>query len=516
MNPDSSRGIPQRRLLSRALFVSLLLLPPAAALLGGMFALSAAGSHEYRTAHALVQATVKPSAKPGAELVVPLLDWGVRVEPFHAPIAVTLELRTIDRERLVRAVASPERARAELDQLQEDGSRTVRRSLRRAAIVWFTGAVIGGALGGTVVAVVLLARRWVAAGTIAGAAVGAVVLVAVGGSLASYDPDAFDRPQFTGRADELSQLVSFSEGLLEAGDAYESHYATALASISNATGIARSGLDAPADRRLLLASDVHNNALVLDGFGRAARGAPVVLAGDFGQLGARFEEPIARRLARVGSRVVAVSGNHDSRSFMASLESAGVRVLRRGKARCDGGQQEKCEPDAVTLHGLRVMGYDDPLEARSAGIARRVLTLPPLQRVREQERFVSWFEALRTQPDAVVVHQHGLAHALATRLQEQGRRRPLLLLTGHDHRAHVERVGSTLIVDGGTLGAGGPAAVGEQDASFAVVWIRGRSVHAVDLVSIEPVSGRAAARRLVVRTLRDRVAVRATPATVER
>lgn len=73
---------------------------------------------------------------------------------------------------------------------------------------------------------------------------------------------------------------------------------------------------------------------------------------------------------------------------------------------------------------------------------------------------------------------------------------PLLIFTGHDHKQHLERTDGQVLVDGGTLGAGGPFAIGVQPAGFAQVhFTKDHEPRAVDLIEVEPISGNARASR---------------------
>jgi hypothetical protein len=54
-------------------------------------------------------------------------------------------------------------------------------------------------------------------------------------------------------------------------------------------------------------------------------------------------------------------------------------------------------------------------------------------------------------------------------------------------------------VDGGTVGAGGPFAIGEQDVGFAEIHLGEDSVaRTVDLIEVEPLTGNAQARRVAL------------------
>jgi len=78
--------------------------------------------------------------------------------------------------------------------------------------------------------------------------------------------------------------------------------------------------------------------------------------------------------------------------------------------------------------------------------------------------------------------------------------RPLLVLTGHDHKQHVDRHGEVVVVDAGSAGAGGVLGIGDErvavgDLHFAAT---APSLQAVDLIEVDPFSGAAQAQRVIV------------------
>jgi hypothetical protein len=158
----------------------------------------------------------------------------------------------------------------------------------------------------------------------------------------------------------------------------------------------------------------------------------------------------------------------------------------------------------VAIEGLAVAGYDDPLEGENARVEGRPLELTEEEFAAASAQFVAWFESLPRDPDVVLVHQHGLAHALLDSLDDvEGE--PLLIFTGHDHEQHLEQSDAAVLVDGGTVGAGGPFAIGVQAAGLAVIhFTDGGEARAVDLIEVEPLSGNARASRTVLRGVNAR------------
>jgi Calcineurin-like phosphoesterase superfamily domain len=151
----------------------------------------------------------------------------------------------------------------------------------------------------------------------------------------------------------------------------------------------------------------------------------------------------------------------------------------------------------VDVAGIAVAGFDDPLE-HDGGVAGHQLKLRVEEALSAKQELIAWFDGLSRRPDVVMVHQHGLAHALLEHVAADVEAPPLLVLTGHDHRQHVDEAGDDVLVDGGSVGAGGPFAIGEAPAGFALLHLtENNRLHSVDLVQVEPLSGEGSAQRLV-------------------
>jgi predicted phosphodiesterase len=467
------------------------------ALAAGYLAVRAFGT----TVEAFTLGTARVSAVPAldgrVDVYVPIVDWGVRAAPFGAPVEIDLRFRSLDRDEARAALRSGPAARARLESIRGDLAAVGRRTLLRSALLGIAGGLLGGLLAGGVIGAVLHRRRWLAYGAVAGLvaplAYGAVVVT----TLRTIDYEAFERPTFYAHGRELPRLLDFSGQLLTAGESYTRSYEDALAGLANLIVFASesSTVDEAAATPVVVASDLHANALVLPVLEDYTREKIVFLVGDLTLLGAALERRLIPGIGRLGDGIVAVSGNHDSRPFMRELARAGVIVLtREGRLRPDGSTDGATVSE---LGGLEVAGYDDPLEGRGALAAGRPLELTPEQLAEEERGFVAWFEALPRRPELVLVHQHALAHALL-RTVEPGDP-PLAIFTGHDHKQHLEQNESAVLVDGGTVGAGGPFAIGEQNVGFAEVHFdEGGVAQTVDLIDVEPLSGNAVARRIAL------------------
>ncbi|MBI5105987.1 MAG: metallophosphoesterase [Solirubrobacterales bacterium] len=263
--------------------------------------------------------------------------------------------------------------------------------------------------------------------------------------------------------------------------------------------------------RLVQASDLHNNVLALPALERAARGLPLVFAGDLSDQGTPLETALVRRVAHAGRPVVVVGGNHDSDTSLRRLARDGAIVLtQKGRLRPDGSHGDV----VVRVGGLRLAGFTDP-SLRLAGQDyedrfRTGLTIAA------QEEFRRWLAPLLGKVDAVVVHDPAIVSPVLTGLRADPPRRPITFLTGHTHKPLVDAAPGALVVGGGSIGAGGTGnlADGPQggDLGLAILTYRTKPTPlpmAVDQVEIDPDDGSARARRTRV----DDKVRRSTPGT---
>jgi predicted phosphodiesterase len=468
----------------------------ALGLAGAAVALAAKGPSEGTTALGTARVDLRPTFGQGVvDAYVPIVDWGIRSRPYAVPVALDLEVRGLDRESVVGALRSGADAEREVRQVGDDVRAIADREIR-SSIAWgLVGGAVGGLLGGALLAAFGRRRRWLGAGAGAGLGASAVAAAAVALVLGGLDENAFSEPVFYARGGELPELLAFSEQITETTERYTDSYEQALAGLDTLIAIGQ----APPQPSLnltsaIVASDLHANSLVLPALETYAEGKTVFAVGDFAQLGTEHEWWLVQPIARLGARIVSVSGNHDSEPLMRRLAGQGVIVLTRsGRLLPDGTRDGEV---VVPIDGLLVAGYDDPLTG-DGDLAGHVLEIRG-EAMRAQERaFVTWFEALPQRPDVVLVHQHGLAHALLDSLEPGSER--VVILTGHDHEQHLEEQGNHVLVDGGTVGAGGPFAIGQQPAGFAQLHFDETSgLTAVDLVEIEPLSGAGSARRVPI------------------
>lgn len=482
------------------------------ATLGALTGLRLAGPIDRDTAIGDVRMRIQASWHGQVDAYVPLADWGVRANAFSGPLTVRIEPRGVDRQALLRAADGD---RALLGRAEADARDAATAAMVRAALFSGLGVLAAGLFGALLRAALArrrpVPRRQVALWGLAPVVLGAIVVaLAVLRMTTSFDTNAFAQPSFYARGAELSQLLQVAEKIEQTTQGYTSSVQRSLSGYAAIlTAGANIDVDAAEEAPAVLISDLHNNTLAIDALERLFADNPVFLAGDLGQSGTAAEARLlVPRVARIGRPVVAVSGNHDSRLIMRRLAGEGVVVLTAdGRLREDGTTDGK---PVQRVGPISVAGWPDPLEYRGPNPddPRRIFSFSErpsgdAEYAAAQAAFVRWFDGLPERPQIVMVHANGLAQHLARTLHERGGQRDLLVLTGHDHRQHVDLYGDDIVVaDAGTGGAGGLFGLGTQPVGIATLQLPdGRPpARAIDLIDVDPVSGSARADRVVPRS----------------
>jgi len=222
----------------------------------------------------------------------------------------------------------------------------------------------------------------------------------------------------------------------------------------------------------------------------------VFFAGDVTDRGSPLEGALVRRVVRTGKPFVFVPGNHDSDTLTRQLARDGAIVLTRA------GRFDPDKPDAegdpvVDVQGLKVAGYDDPFQRLSDNnFADRYEGTPDAS---ERNLFATWLRELRGRVDIVMVHNPALLTEALDELDADPPDQPLTILTGHTHHAELTRRPGATVIDAGTVGAGGTGNLTDGSdigiARLAYASEPSFTPLAVDMVSIDPDSGSATARR---------------------
>jgi Calcineurin-like phosphoesterase superfamily domain len=493
-------------LVHRGLRALALLTACSALALGGLWVglrLSAAAS--YRSALGTASFQLEPSSQGTVEVFIPLADWGLRAHAFGAPLKLHVEPRVLNRQAVIAAAQGNAGV---LSRTRTDLAADARRALERAARFMLLGVLIAAIGGWALVRSYHSRSRRLLLGIPAGTV---LVAVMIGATLlwrvsSTWNSDALAHPTYYARGAELIQLLNAAEHSNRIKDSYASKVEGTLSGFASLLTNPDAGT-VDGDRRALLVSDLHNNTLALSSLAYYAQRQPVFFPGDFGNTGDASEiSALVPSIARLGSKVIAVSGNHDSAAMMLALARRGVVVLTSHGQLLPNGRYGKQE---VFVGGVRVAGFEDPVEYRGTNpdSATRIFSLGQLPSYpqaysRVQQRLLAWFRGLPRRPDVVLIHENGLAQYLAQTLYGRGYSAPLTILTGHDHIQHVNHDGPIDVVDAGTVGASGPYGLGSDYVGLADLhWASGAPVlHAADLIQTEPVSGVAQAQRVVLST----------------
>jgi predicted phosphodiesterase len=494
LNPAIRRGVADVRVRAAVRLAGITICLAAFSLAGMGIALRAFSTASYQVGPARMSISTSFADHGSVDVYVPIVDWGVRAEPYTAPIRMSATLVSVDRRAALRTLQTPDDARAHLTAVEDQAPTAVREALRRAALLVLIGGLAGGLVGGLALNAVVHRRRILVLGLAAGLTAAACTIAVCALTLRSPDYGVFRQPTFYAHGGDLPRLLELSQRLTSAGSSYQSSYQQALSGLDTLVAGAAGDRTPVAERSFMVASDIHANWLTLPAFARYADHRPVFLVGDFVLEGTPIEASIAQRAARLGHPTVVVSGNHDSPVVMRRLAQAGAIVLTHGGRMSGDGSVSG--PAVIRVDGLMVAGYEDPLAAQAGSFGHR-LDLTPAELSQETARVETWFDALPVRPDVVLVHDFRVAAALRVHIADEGG--SVIVLTGHDHRQHVDRSGDVVEVDGGTLGAGGVFAVGHAPAGFAQVHLTADGwPAAVDLISADPISGDATARRIAL------------------
>jgi predicted phosphodiesterase len=305
-----------------------------------------------------------------------------------------------------------------------------------------------------------------------------------------------DSPQYYANGPEVPTALRALESLGASAKTLDDEIDAQLVGIArfvtDPAGRTTLGADLP---RLTVASDLHNNVIALPALERAANGGLLLFSGDLTDRGSPLELALVSRVARAGSRLVFVSGNHDSDVLERNLARAGALVLTRGgRLRRDGTTDGHV---VQRVDGLRIAGYDDPLKRlASDGYRDNGATYTPA----EQQRFAAWLAPLVGNVDVVMVHAPALARVALEGLRGAAPSRPLLLVEGHTHAQSLDRVAGVSVLNAGSVGGGGTGNLtegGETIGLARVTYTRlpAFAPRAADLVQIDPGDGEAQARR---------------------
>jgi predicted phosphodiesterase len=428
---------------------------------------------------------------PGAlDLYVPLVDWGVRFGGVRVPVRLRVDVQRIDRDAAVSVAREGAGAPRVLARIRHDATDAIASYLRILVVV-----VFGSALGfGLLVA---LALRGIGLPLRAGALSAAATAVALGVAIIVLLPPRGDlgAPEYYAHGPDIPRALRAVESAEASAGALGDELDGQLVGLAQL-------VVAPGERATLggrpqitVASDLHNNLLAVPALRRVARGTPLFFVGDLTDRGSPLESQLTSGILHAGTRLVFVTGNHDSDSGAQELADDGAIVLTERGRLLRGG---RFGPMVVRVAGLRVAGYGDPFRRRRARgyVQQGALPAPSAA---EQNLFAEWLVGLEDKVDVVMVHEPALAEKGIEALRRDPPSHPIVLLVGHTHHADIELDRDFTVLNGGTVGAGGTGNLGEGSkigvARMIYATGGGFAPLAADLVEIDPGNGSATAKR---------------------
>lgn len=431
-----------------------------------------------------------PGHRGALDLYVPLVDWGVRFGGVRVPVRLRVDVQRIDRDAAVSVAREGAGTPRVLARIRRDATDAIASYLRILVAV-----VVGSALGfGLLVA---LALRGIGLPLRAGALSAAATALALGVAIIVLLPPRGDlgAPEYYAHGPDIPRALRAVESAEASAGALGDELDGQLVGLAQL-------VVAPGERATLggrpqitVASDLHNYLLAVPALRRVARGTPLFFVGDLTDRGSPLESQLIGGILHAGTRLVFVTGNHDSDSAAQELADDGAIVLTERGRLLRGG---RFGPEIVRVAGMRVAGYGDPFRRRRARgyVQQGALPAPS---VAEQNLFAEWLTGLEDKVDVVMVHEPALAAKGIEALRRDPPSHPIVLLVGHTHQADIELDRDFTVINGGTVGAGGTGNLGER-AKIGVARMiyatgGGFAPLAADLVEIDPGNGSATAKR---------------------
>ncbi len=459
---------------SRALQVVLRAL--AALVVGGLgatLALLLAG----RLRYPIGPFTVEFLARPGpatTEIALPPLGE-IRADTHLAPLSLRATLQSIDADRLTALVR--ERSVESLVLLVE---RAGTDAFRAYALRAWAFAVAGSAVAA------LLVFRGNRGAVIGSLVAGALFVSALGAvTWATYRPEAFQEPTYTGSLGLAPELIGPIEEAGRRIAAFRSELDRLVRGTVSAYGELTAQPAPTVDATVMLhVSDLHASPLGMDFAQQLAetfQADLVVDTGDVTSFGSPLESTILDRIPGFGVPYVFVRGNHDSSSVAIQIE--------------DLANGETLSGETVTVEGISIAGAAHPLFTPN----RR----PRYTDEEIEEALAGAGEALAETlaaetPDVLAVHDDRMARALAGRVP--------LVVSGHFHDFDAEILDGTLFLRVGSTGGGGlDTFLYDQALPLAaeILYFEGTPARlvAVDRITLEPTTRELRAERELIADL---------------
>lgn len=358
------------------------------------------------------------------ELAIPPLGT-IRAKTHQTPLKFSISLKDINLERLKSMIAQ-----------EPAGIYTELVASFRSQIRWFVARILGLALLGGLGSGYILFRKHKQA-LLAGLAGLIAFALLIGGTILTYNEQAFREPEFKGVVEAAPWLLGVADNALVVVETLED---TLKVIATNLTRMFESLSLVGAEEtlfqgelKILHVSDIHNNPLgvsLASQMANAFKADLIIETGDATDFGTPIEGELVRNITESGLPWVFVPGNHDSPAVVEVLkELDNVTVLEAGLVSFE-------ELD------LTIAGIADPA---AGGAGMRV---PSREEYKEAAaRLQTIIDQSERKPSIIIAHH--------VYIVEEFTQRPLTLLHGHGHRVNIRNIDQAVVIDAGTTGGAG-------------------------------------------------------------
>ena len=370
-----------------------------------------------------VEVRTRWAIEPRTALVIPPL--GQISAPTHdSPVAFEARIEEVDVERAGELARSDRPAEV----LQAEVQDALRPLLWGAAV----RAVLLAAVVGAAAAALLPGRRWSFL-PVGGLSAAITVSALLGLAAATFDPLAFEEPDFEGPISAAPKLIETARRHVADFEEARSRIDVLGAQVSDlyAASVTEGIAGQPDEVRILQVSDIHLNPVGVELAIELAEQFDVdavVDTGDLTSFGVPFEARIGELIEEIDVPYYVVPGNHDSPANRRALgRFDGVTVL-------DG--------EVADIEGIEVLGVADPNFTATNELDEEAIAENLADQHPEVERLVA-----RHDPDVLAVHNRRQADTVLGTVP--------LVIAGHLHEHTFAVADGTILTTAGSTGATG-------------------------------------------------------------
>jgi len=350
----------------------------------------------------------------------------VRAKTHIAPLKLSVSLQNID----IKLLQSLLESNPDKDKILQKFENRIYKVGRIYLLRLFVLALIGGMAGS------LLYERKKWKPLVCGLLVGLMVyLILIIGTLATYDVNSFQNPEYHGALEAAPWMIGLAEQafvkldtLSEQLEVMAQNFYVLFERVNSMQTLSSS----EGTLKVLHVSDYHNNRAALKFVNQVVKSFNVdfvIDTGDFTDFATPIEAQLLDFLKEIPVPYIYIAGNHDSPSIVEKLKQyPQVKIISEG---------------IISIKGLNILGIHDP-----ASLSDQVIP-PDMQMISiYQNKLVNlWENTKENPPHILAVHNYKVGKILVGKVP--------IIVHGHDHDFKIYKEKSTLIIDAGTTGAAG-------------------------------------------------------------